>query len=87
MDFVQTKKWNRTNPWWNVLYPPHMKEFVYPLTCCPVGNHQQNWKIIPQDQLEKAANCALNGINIYETVIDFNNKKSFNKIFFSIGLL
>ncbi|CAF1264988.1 unnamed protein product [Rotaria sp. Silwood1] len=66
LDFIGTIKWNRTNPWWNSSLPSTMKEFVYPLTCCPIGNLRENWNNLPLDQLQQAANCALNGINIYE---------------------
>ncbi|CAF1304349.1 unnamed protein product [Rotaria sordida] len=66
LDFFGTTKWNRTNPWWNSSLPVTMKEFVYPLTCCPIGNLQQNWNDLPLDQLQQASNCALNGTNIYE---------------------
>ncbi|CAF3074538.1 unnamed protein product [Rotaria socialis] len=67
LDFYGATNWNRTNPWWSPLLPPTMKEFVYPLTCCPMGSLKQNWNDLPLDRLQQAANCALNGINIYET--------------------
>lgn len=67
-DFLGTKQWNRTNPWWTSQMPPNMKEFVYPLTCCPMNKSQENWHSLPLNQLQKAGFCALNGANIYETV-------------------
>jgi len=67
-DFAQTRKWNRTNPWWNPSMSITMKEFVYPLTCCPMNRIQENWNTLPVDQLQQAANCAVTGNNIYEVV-------------------
>ncbi|CAF4612348.1 unnamed protein product, partial [Rotaria magnacalcarata] len=32
-----------------------------------MGSLKQNWNNLPLDQLPQAVNCALNGINIYET--------------------
>lgn len=53
--------WNRTNPWGGLA-------FTYPLTCCPMGDVQQNWNSLPVEQLQLAANCAVYGDNIYEKV-------------------
>jgi hypothetical protein len=67
-DFVGTTKWNRTNPWASLSTLIYMQEFQYPLTCCPMGDVQQNWNNLPVDQLQQAAACALYGNNIYEVV-------------------
>lgn len=69
-DFTGTIQWNRTNPWWDGLSVA-TKEFVYPLTCCPMNKVQDNWNDLPIDQLQVASNCAINGNNIYEAVSKF----------------
>ena len=67
-DFNGTTKWNRTNPWWNSSWPDDQKTFTYPLTCCPIDSHKQNWNDLPVKELEQATACAARGTGIYDVV-------------------
>ncbi|CAF0844029.1 unnamed protein product [Didymodactylos carnosus] len=59
-DFVNTPKWNKTNPW-----APY-QNLSYPLTCCPIQNAPKDWNTLSEDTLKQAETCAVDGLNIYK---------------------
>ena len=48
--------------------PDTLRQFAYPLTCCPMGTVQKNWNDLPVEQLKQAASCSISGDKIYEVV-------------------
>ena len=50
-----------------------MRQFEYPLTCCPLGDGKQDWNNLPLDQLESTAQCAVYGTKLYQQVSWFSS--------------
>ncbi|CAF0893089.1 unnamed protein product [Didymodactylos carnosus] len=54
-DFNNTPKWNKTDPFNST------QNFLYPLTCCPLANYQQDWNTLSQNILHQGETCAVQG--------------------------
>ncbi|CAF0947953.1 unnamed protein product [Rotaria sordida] len=65
-DFINTTKWNKTNPWASTMGNGY-KNFTYPITCCNISNvFTEDWNNLPFDKLQSVAYCAVNGTHINE---------------------